>query len=185
MVYLSIDYGSKRIGLALGEDESKLAQPLVTLDATDLNLLGRLVKLIRQHNVNELVVGLPRNLDGEETAQTAVVRKFAKKLASLGFPIHLQDEAGTSELARERIGKKLKDKSQIDAEAAAIILQDFLDGLGSDKTDPTPEHEENPEPVESSELIVEEIQWDDPDDTGTQVQNSPEQPEGSNNGFDW
>jgi putative holliday junction resolvase len=141
MVYLGIDYGSKRIGLALGDSETKVAQPLVTLDATAADYWNRLSKIIRQYNVSELIVGLPRGLDGGETDQTKAVRFFAMELSTLKLPVHLQDEAGTSELARERIGKRLTSKAQIDAEAATIILEDFfsqLEGLSplwDDKTD--------------------------------------------------
>lgn len=127
MVYLGIDYGSKRIGLALGNAQTRIAAPLETLDASRPDYWERLGYLIRQHDVTELVVGLPRGLEGGETDQTKAARFFAAELASLHLPIHLQDEAGTSELARERIGRKLVSKDQIDAEAAAIILQDFLD----------------------------------------------------------
>lgn len=132
MVYLGIDYGSKRIGLAIADSETKIAQPLVTLDASAPDYWNRLGKLIRQHQVSELVVGLPRGLDGGETDQTRAARFFALELAILKLPIHLQDEAGTSELARQRIGKKLSAKGQIDAEAAAIILEDFLVSLDED-----------------------------------------------------
>ena len=126
MVYMGIDYGSKRIGLALGDNETKIAKPLATLDATSQDYWNRLGKLIRDYKVSELVVGLPRGLDGGETDQTKATRFFALELATLKLPVHLQDEAGTSELARERIGKKISSKGQIDAEAATIILEDFL-----------------------------------------------------------
>ncbi len=129
MVFLGIDYGSKRIGLALGDSDIKLARPLTTLDASKPAYWDQLKAFMNEHRVDELVVGLPRGLDGGETDQTKAARFFAVELASLKLPIHLQDEAGTSELARERIGKKLVTKGQIDAEAAAIILQDFLDCL--------------------------------------------------------
>jgi putative holliday junction resolvase len=128
MKYLGIDYGSKRIGLAVGESETKLARPLTTLVTTD-DYWAELSEITQQEQVDELVVGLPRTLSGNESPQTKEARFFAVELASLKLPIHLQDEAGTSEIARERLGKKLTDKGQIDAEAASIILQDFLDQL--------------------------------------------------------
>lgn len=131
MVYLGIDYGSKRIGLAIGDDDVRLARPLETLDATNRDYWSRLQAIINEYDISELVVGLPRGLDGGETDQTKAARFFAAELASLKLPIHLQDEAGTSVLARQRIGKHLTTKGQVDAEAASIILQDFLDILGT------------------------------------------------------
>lgn len=127
--YLGIDYGAKRIGLATGNDASKLAQPLSTIVVESNKYWNELEAAINREQVDELVVGLPRTLGGDESPQTKSARFFAMELASFKLPVHLQDEAGTSELARERIGKKLKAKGQIDAEAAAIILQDFLNEL--------------------------------------------------------
>jgi putative Holliday junction resolvase len=125
--YLGIDYGAKRIGLALGTDETKLAHALKTLDGE--NWHEALREVIDTEKIDELVVGLPRTLDGDYSTQTIAVREFAMGLAILGLPLHLQDEAGTSSVARERLGKNIKDKGQIDAEAAAIILQDYLDSI--------------------------------------------------------
>lgn len=127
--YLGIDYGAKRIGLALGNDTTKLAQPFKTLKVENQGYWDELSSVINEEKINELVVGLPRTLGGDESPQTKAARFFALELASFKLPLHLQDEAGTSEVARERIGKHLKDKGQIDAEAAAIILQDFLNEL--------------------------------------------------------
>ena len=129
MVYLGIDYGAKRIGLAISVGEKGLARPLTTLDAGSLKYWDELGRIISENDVHELVVGLPRGLDGGETDQTKAARFFAVELASFKLPIHLQDEAGTSSVARQRIGKKLTSKAQIDAEAASIILQDYLDNL--------------------------------------------------------
>ncbi len=126
--YLGVDYGARRIGLAIGDSEVKLARPLITIE-TNEEYWTRLSELISKEEIAELVVGLPRTLNGNETAQTKEARFFAMELATFKLPIHLQDEAGTSELARERIGRKYTDKGQIDAEAASIILQDYLDCL--------------------------------------------------------
>lgn len=127
--YLGIDYGAKRIGLATGNDATKLALPLATIVVESKKYWDELSGIIESEGIDELVVGLPRTLGGSDSPQTKAARFFAMELASFKLPVHLQDEAGTSELARERIGKKLKAKGQIDAEAAAIILQDFLNEL--------------------------------------------------------
>lgn len=122
--YLGIDYGSRRIGLALGNDEAKIAEPLTTLVA-DEDYWQELARVVNDEAVEGLVVGLPRTLDGKDTAQTREARFFAAELASLKLPIHLQDEAGTTQEALRQSGKK----HGVDAIAAALILQDFLDSL--------------------------------------------------------
>lgn len=118
--WLGIDYGQRRIGLALAEAQVAVARPLVTLTNDD-HLQHRLAGIITEHAVTDLVVGWPRNLDGDETAQSRAAEGFAAELKSFGLPVYLQDEALTSELA----GPVPKD--QIDQAAAAMILQDYLD----------------------------------------------------------
>jgi putative holliday junction resolvase len=106
---LGLDVGDRRIGVARA--------------TTD-------VKLALQENIAILVVGLPRGMDGQETAQTAHIRKFAKELGErLTIPLHMQDEAVTSVKAEETLkarGRAYK-KEDIDALAASYILQDFID----------------------------------------------------------
>lgn len=126
---LGIDYGSKRVGVALGDTETKLAVPLATLDVSKTLITG-ICAMVKEKNIEHVVVGLPRNLSGEDTPQTGLAREFMAILeTSLDIPVTAQDEAGTSELVAERLGKKVKDKGDIDREAAAIILQDYLDSL--------------------------------------------------------
>ena len=130
MTVLGVDYGSRRVGLALGNTNVRIAQPLRTIDA--MNWQHEITQVVRDHNVGRIVVGLPRGLDGQETAQTAVVRSFATMVQNaFVVPVSLQDEAATSEVAAERLaaaGRPIV-KGALDAEAAAIILQDYLDGL--------------------------------------------------------
>ncbi len=121
--YLGVDYGEKRIGLAVASDPVRIAQPLQTL-TNDEHTSGQLAAIMADRGVTEVVWGLPRGLDGQETAQTGVARAAAERLIP-EMPVHLQDEAVTSELAKERGAKK----GELDAEAAAIILQDYLDSL--------------------------------------------------------
>ncbi len=122
-VYLGVDYGEKRIGLAVASDPVRIAQPLQTL-TSDEHTSGQLAVIMADRNVTEVVWGLPRGLDGQDTAQTETARAAAMRLIP-EMPVHFQDEAVTSELARERGAKK----GELDAEAAAIILQDYLDNL--------------------------------------------------------
>lgn len=125
---LGIDYGHVRIGLALGDSETKLARPISGLVKSD-DPTAALREVVDRESVDELVVGLPRGLDGQETIQTEAVRLFASKLRSLGRPVHLTDEAATSSVAEERLkaSGRSYSKDTIDSEAAALILQDFLD----------------------------------------------------------
>lgn len=126
--YLGIDYGAKRIGLATGDDEAKLASPLSTVGPAEL---AEVIK--HEGPFDAVVVGLPRSLDGAETAQTLAVRRFTDDVLWRKLRIEpvFQDEAGTSQVAEERLKElgKPYEKADIDAEAAAIILQDYLDSL--------------------------------------------------------
>jgi putative holliday junction resolvase len=135
---LGIDYGERRIGLALSDATGLLASPWKKI-ANDANLAAaakRIAAEIRalqtEDGLDAIVIGLPRRLNGEPTEQTARVRKLAELLAAeVTAPISLQDERLTSHEAdqllagRERNWRKRKD--QLDAMAAALILQDFLD----------------------------------------------------------
>jgi putative Holliday junction resolvase len=130
--YLGVDYGDRRVGLATGDDEVRLAAPLSTLEVEPDELVEALVHVCRKETIDHLVLGLPRGLESQDTAQTVKVRNLAIKLESaLGLPITLQDEALTSEVARGRLidSGQSTTGGAIDREAAAIILQDYLDGL--------------------------------------------------------
>ena len=121
--YLGVDYGEKRIGLALASDDLRVARPFKIIEHGRTPHLEVFRNLIHAYGITDIVVGLPRNLDGDDTAQTKQVRQFAGELERLGLPVILQDEAGTSELARQ----SHPDKAHIDDDAAAMILQDYLE----------------------------------------------------------
>ncbi|HUD11689.1 MAG TPA: Holliday junction resolvase RuvX [Candidatus Saccharimonadia bacterium] len=126
--YLGIDYGARRIGLATANDEVKIASPLATVDAEEL---VRIIK--RDGPFDEIIVGLPRSLSGQETPQTLAVRHFTDDVLfrRLNIDPIYQDEAGTSGMAEDRLKESGKpyEKKDIDAEAATIILQDYLDTI--------------------------------------------------------
>jgi putative Holliday junction resolvase len=126
--FLGIDYGAKRIGLAIGNSEAKIAQPL---GAVGVEELARTIE--REGPFDAVIVGLPRNLDGSDTAQTLAVHRFSDDVLWRKLKIDpvYQDEAATSAVAEERLKEAGKpySKGDIDAEAAAIILQDYLDTL--------------------------------------------------------
>ncbi len=122
--YLGIDYGSARVGLARAEEGGR-AQAWRTVSPHELR---EIIEADGPFDV--LVVGLPRGLDGQETPQTLAVRRFSDDVLEAGnSEVVFQDEAGTSSVAEERLKSGGRDyaKGDIDAEAAAIILQDYLD----------------------------------------------------------
>ena len=125
--YLGIDMGARRIGLAVGDDEIHMASPLATVSPDEL-----VSKIDAAGPFEAFVIGLPRGLDGQETAQTLAVHRWVDDL--LGHrdePVIWQDEAGTSSVAEDELKASGKpyDRSDIDAAAAALILQDYLDSL--------------------------------------------------------
>jgi putative Holliday junction resolvase len=136
---LGIDYGERRIGLALSDPTGLLASPWKKID-NDANVGAAAQRLALEANaliaepdgLDAIVIGLPRRLNGEDNDQTARVRKLADLLgASVAIPIALQDERLTSRAADELLAQRECDwrrrKQQLDVVAAALILQDFLD----------------------------------------------------------
>lgn len=126
--YLCLDVGEKRIGAAVGDDTVKIAVPFDTI-SVDGNELERIARLVVDENVNTVVVGYPRNQAGEPTAQTEYVEEFAKQLEDIAPKLVFQDESLTSVLAEQRLKSygKPYEKGDIDAQAAALILQDYLE----------------------------------------------------------
>lgn len=125
---IALDVGAARIGVAIASSFVRLPSPLMTID-NNKRFWDNLKKVCDDERVGEIVVGLPRGLDGQETAQTKLVRKFAKELQHrIGLPIHFQDEALTSTKAEAELFAKSKkfNKIMVDALAATYILEDFL-----------------------------------------------------------
>src|SRR4051794_20577887 len=130
---LAIDVGEKRIGVALASRVALLASPLTTLPNDD-NFTAELRKLAETNNVDTLVVGLPRSLDGSTTAQTSYVMRFSDALqTATGLPVVLQDEAATSIKAEAELSSRRKPftKEDIDALSATYILEDYLKGASA------------------------------------------------------
>ncbi len=129
---LGIDYGSKRVGLAHG-DEIGVATPLpAVLEEAEDARWARLGDVIRTRRITDLVVGYPYNMDGSVGFKAKEVDAFVAELkARYGLPVHLVDETLTSYAAESSIKKKdrrgVRDSGLIDSRAATIILQDFLD----------------------------------------------------------
>lgn len=125
--FLGLDFGEKKIGLSRGHMETKIAFPGQTLRYRNLEeLLATLKEVITEDHITAVVVGLPLNLKGQDTAETKKVRFFSGKLRNeLTIPVFLQDERLSSQEAG-----KIKIKKQTPAEdslAAQIILQSYFD----------------------------------------------------------
>jgi putative Holliday junction resolvase len=135
--YLGIDLGRARIGLALADDVLRTAQPLRVVprlgDEADVRSLR---EVAQEYEVTRAVLGLPLNMDGSEGASARMSRAFAPRLeAALGVPVELFDERLSTFEAVDRLraqGVPARDvKGRVDAEAAAVILQGWLDGRAS------------------------------------------------------
>jgi len=132
--YLAIDHGSKRIGLAVGDTETRLPAPVVGVPGTGTaeSDARAVMAAARDFDADAFVLGLPLNMDGTEGPQAKLVREFGDVLArQSGLPVHYVDERLSSETARGKlIGGDLtrkKRKARLDGIAAQAILQDFLD----------------------------------------------------------
>lgn len=140
MRLLGIDYGTKRVGLALSDSLGLLAHPYTTLAKTTRNqLFADLLAIIAKENVQSIVLGLPQGLGGEDTGTTRQVRNFAKSLGRrTSIPIHLQNEAFSSKTAEDQLrqcgrrGQKIREA--LDQQAAVIILTDYLEQNSAPKT---------------------------------------------------
>ena len=129
---LGLDYGDRRIGLALSDPLKMIASPFkFIINTGDDELLDSLKILIVEEDIEAIIVGLPIGLKGQETKQTTKVRAFAELLSSLTIPISFEDERFSSVSAeKSMIQQKIKtghNKGMIDQRAAAILLQQFLD----------------------------------------------------------
>jgi len=137
---VGLDIGERRIGVAVSDATGTLARPLSVLrpaglDIDALDVVSREIARLaaEEDGVGAIVVGLPRRLDGTPSEMTLRVQQFAAQLqARTSLPVVLQDERLSSREAESRLAVRDKDwrsrKAKLDAAAAAIILQDYLDG---------------------------------------------------------
>lgn len=130
MRYLGIDYGDKRIGVALSDEQGILAFPFATVE-NGKGAIDQIKKICSEQEVEKIIVGLPISFGMRETEQTGKVRLFAKKLGKeTGLTIEFENEILTSKMARQtarQAGKKGVSKQKIDESSAAIILQSWMD----------------------------------------------------------
>lgn len=134
---LGIDYGERRVGLAISDPTGTLASPLDTLVRRIGRRppIGRIVEIAGETEAEAIVIGLPLALDGTEPPIAADVRAFGSRLQERGdLPVHFVDERFTSVEAEAVVRssglprRKREEKGRIDAAAAALILQSWLDG---------------------------------------------------------
>jgi len=143
MRVLGIDFGERRIGLAISEESGSWALPLAAIErTTDRRAIYQLAALARSREVGLVVLGEPRLLDGQPSANAARIRSFGERLGKVcGLPIRQIEETLTTVEADERLrqaGLKLRSQRQRqrrDSLAAQILLQEFLDQAGPTNAD--------------------------------------------------
>ncbi|SDB17727.1 putative holliday junction resolvase [Desulfonatronum thiosulfatophilum] len=141
MRLLGIDYGTKRVGLALSDGLGLLAHPYATLEKTTRDrLFADLLAIIAKEDVGAVVLGLPQSLSGEDTDTTRQVRNFAQSLRRrTAIPVYFQNEAFSSREAESQLwqsgrrGRKLR--PVLDRQSAVIILNDYLECTRESRTD--------------------------------------------------
>ena len=130
---MGLDIGDKRIGVAVSDPDGILASPFTIIDRRDEKLdIEAITDIIDQRQVGQIIVGLPRSMDGGLGKQAEKVQTFTSKLCSyIEVPVDYRDERLTTVLAERLVRsvgiKKTRKKIRRDAQAAALILQGYLD----------------------------------------------------------
>jgi putative Holliday junction resolvase len=129
---LGLDIGDKRIGVALSDPDGILASPLTIINRRDESQdIEAIIDIISQQGVGRIIVGLPYSLDGSLGEQAEKVKAFTQRLASrISIPLEYRDERLTTVMAgrlRRAVKSKKRGKTRDDAQAAALILQGYLD----------------------------------------------------------
>lgn len=133
MRILGLDFGSHRIGIAISDPTGSMAQPLSVIEKRpDDSEIKRILELVDEYNVDEVVVGLPVSMSGEIGAQAQVVLEYVEKLKNeLRVPVITWDERLTTSFAERALMesnvKRSRRKEIVDKVAAAVILQGYLD----------------------------------------------------------
>jgi len=140
--FLAIDYGSKRVGLAISDPTKKIAKAYKTIsnDSVD-TLLSNIKNEIKINTVEKIILGLPIGMNGKKTSQTELVLKFNDELKNfITIPVVLEDERLTSLHAKKSLifqgFKTTSNKENIDSTAAALLLQNYINKsiINADKT---------------------------------------------------
>ncbi len=124
--FLAIDYGEKRVGIAVAHEIARLPRPLLTV-ANDVELQGKIIQIIHNEGIKLVVVGLPRNMDGSLGFQAESVKQFVGELAAkIDQPIVFIEETLSSVEASKQTDAATLKRVGIDAAAAAVILGRYL-----------------------------------------------------------
>ena len=125
---LGIDYGRRRIGLALSDPTLLIATPLVIIENRGIKkTVLQIMDIIKENDIQQIVVGLPLHANGDESEMSREAKRFGEVFVALGFPVEYVDERFTSFEAESIIGNNRQSKKIIDKVAASIILQLYLD----------------------------------------------------------
>jgi putative Holliday junction resolvase len=136
MRILALDHGTRRVGVAVSDETKTIAQPLEYIPAEPFaGFLRRLKEILVAKEVDCILLGMPRNMDGTYGPAAQKVEVFARAMKSaVAVPIKLWDERLTSSMANRILiqgrVRREKRKEQVDKMAAAILLQSYLDGQG-------------------------------------------------------
>ncbi len=132
MRLMGLDVGTKRIGVALSDEEGRYAFPLTTLESTTLKQdLQEIAALTQKHGVQKIVIGLPKTLSGERGIQACKAERFAQKVQQYtGLPVETWDERFTT-LEAEKVliqadVRRRKRKKVVDKLAAVLLLETFI-----------------------------------------------------------
>jgi len=125
---LGIDYGRRRIGLALSDPTLLIATPLIIIENRGIKkTVLQIWDIIQKNDVKQIVIGLPLHANGDESEMSQEARRFGDVFVALGLPVEYVDERYTSCEAESLIGNQGQSKNLIDKVAASIILQIYLD----------------------------------------------------------
>ncbi|HNQ74093.1 MAG TPA: Holliday junction resolvase RuvX [Verrucomicrobiota bacterium] len=133
MRILGLDHGTRRIGVAVSDETQMIAQPLEYIPTEPFaHFLKRLQEILSEQNVERIVVGLPRNMDGSYGPAAQKVREFGRALAAeIQVPLHWWDERLTTVQAHRTLiqggARRQQRRQKVDQIAAAILLQNYLD----------------------------------------------------------
>ena len=120
--YLGIDFGSKRIGLALADEQNRIATPFEVYENEEGDIIKKIIDLCSKENVEKIIVGIPLNFKMEKTQQSFAVEKFIREIGeAVSCPVETENEVFTSKISERGKNKK------IDSSSAALILQGWLD----------------------------------------------------------